>query len=32
MPKMVRAGFLIDLAGIPLIVGVIWLVGQIGGA
>ena len=30
LPKMVKAGFLLDLAGIPLIVGVIWLIGQIG--
>jgi sodium-dependent dicarboxylate transporter 2/3/5 len=30
LPKMVKAGFLLDLAGIPLIVGVIWLVGQLG--
>jgi solute carrier family 13 (sodium-dependent dicarboxylate transporter), member 2/3/5 len=29
LPKMVTAGFLLDLAGIPLIVGTIWLVGQI---
>lgn len=29
LPKMVRAGFLLDLAGIPLIVGVIWLVGAL---
>lgn len=28
LPKMVKAGFMLDLAGIPLIVGVIWLVGQ----
>lgn len=27
LPKMVKAGFLLDLAGIPLIVGVIWVVG-----
>ncbi len=32
LPKMVKAGFLLDLAGIPLIVGVIWLVGQLGSA
>ena len=32
LPKMVKAGFLLDLAGIPLIVGVIWLVGQLGTA
>lgn len=30
LPKMVKAGFMLDLAGIPLIVGVIWLVGQLG--
>lgn len=29
LPKMVKAGFLLDIAGIPLIVGVIWLVGQL---
>jgi sodium-dependent dicarboxylate transporter 2/3/5 len=29
LPKMVKAGFLLDLAGIPLIVGIIWLVGRI---
>ena len=29
LPKMVKAGFMLDLAGIPLIVGIIWLVGQI---
>lgn len=29
LPKMVKAGFMLDLAGIPLIVGTIWLVGQI---
>lgn len=29
LPKMVKAGFLLDLAGIPLIVGVIWLVGAL---
>jgi sodium-dependent dicarboxylate transporter 2/3/5 len=27
LPKMVKAGFLLDLAGIPLIVGTIWVVG-----
>ena len=32
LPKMVKAGFMLDLAGIPLIVGVIWLVGQLSGA
>jgi solute carrier family 13 (sodium-dependent dicarboxylate transporter), member 2/3/5 len=32
LPKMVKAGFLLDLAGIPLIVGVIWLAGWIGSA
>jgi solute carrier family 13 (sodium-dependent dicarboxylate transporter), member 2/3/5 len=30
LTKMVKAGFLLDLAGIPLIVGVIWLVGRLG--
>jgi solute carrier family 13 (sodium-dependent dicarboxylate transporter), member 2/3/5 len=29
LPKMVKAGFLLDIAGIPLIVGVIWAVGLI---
>jgi solute carrier family 13 (sodium-dependent dicarboxylate transporter), member 2/3/5 len=29
LPKMVKAGFLLDLVGIPLIVGVIWLIGQL---
>lgn len=29
LPKMVKAGFLLDVAGIPLIVGVIWLVGTL---
>ncbi len=29
LPKMVKAGFLLDLAGIPLIVGAVWLVGQL---
>jgi len=29
LPKMVKAGFLLDLAGIPLIVGVIWVVGAL---
>jgi solute carrier family 13 (sodium-dependent dicarboxylate transporter), member 2/3/5 len=28
LPRMLRAGFLLDLAGIPLIVGSAWLVGQ----
>nr|WP_315457464.1 DASS family sodium-coupled anion symporter [uncultured Sphingorhabdus sp.] len=32
LPKMVKAGFFLDIAGIPLIVGVIWCVGQLGGA
>ena len=32
LPKMVKAGFMLDVAGIPLIVGVIWLVGQLGAA
>lgn len=27
LPKMLRSGFLLDLAGIPLIVGMIWLMG-----
>jgi sodium-dependent dicarboxylate transporter 2/3/5 len=26
LPRMVKAGFLLDIAGIPLIVGVIWLI------
>jgi sodium-dependent dicarboxylate transporter 2/3/5 len=29
LPKMVKAGFLLDVAGIPLIVGVVWFVGQL---
>jgi sodium-dependent dicarboxylate transporter 2/3/5 len=29
LPKMVKAGFFLDLAGIPLIVGAVWLVGAI---
>ncbi len=29
LPKMVKAGFLLDLAGIPLIVGMVWLVGAL---
>lgn len=29
LPKMVKAGFLLDLAGIPLIVGVVWFVGHL---
>ena len=29
LPKMLRAGFLLDLAGIPLLVGTIWLMGNI---
>ena len=29
LPKMVKAGFLLDIAGIPLIVGAVWLVGQL---
>lgn len=29
LPKMVKAGFLLDLAGIPLIVGAIWVVGAL---
>ena len=29
LPKMVKAGFFLDLAGIPLIVGAVWLVGQL---
>jgi solute carrier family 13 (sodium-dependent dicarboxylate transporter), member 2/3/5 len=29
LPKMIRAGFLLDFAGIPLIVGTIWFVGQL---
>ncbi len=28
LPRMLRAGFLLDLAGIPLIVGSAWIVGQ----
>jgi sodium-dependent dicarboxylate transporter 2/3/5 len=29
LPKIVKAGFLLDVAGIPLIVGVVWFVGQL---
>jgi sodium-dependent dicarboxylate transporter 2/3/5 len=29
LPKMVKAGFYLDLAGIPLIVGAVWLVGAL---
>ena len=29
LPKMVQAGFFLDLAGIPLIVGAVWLVGAL---
>jgi solute carrier family 13 (sodium-dependent dicarboxylate transporter), member 2/3/5 len=29
LPKMLRAGFMLDLAGIPLIVGTAWLVGRL---
>lgn len=29
LPQMVKAGFILDIAGIPLIVGVIWVVGQL---
>ena len=29
LPKMVKAGFFLDLAGIPLIVGAVWLVGAL---
>lgn len=28
LPKMLRAGFLLDLAGIPILVGVCWAVAQ----
>lgn len=29
LPKMIKAGLMLDLAGIPLIVGIIWFVGQL---
>jgi di/tricarboxylate transporter len=29
LPKMVKAGFYLDLAGIPLIVGAVWLIGAL---
>ncbi len=29
LPQMLRAGFMLDLAGIPLIVGSAWIVGQL---
>lgn len=32
LPSMVKAGFFLDIAGIPLIVGVIWCVGQLSGS
>jgi len=32
LPKMIKAGFFLDIAGIPLIVGVIWCVGQLSGS
>jgi solute carrier family 13 (sodium-dependent dicarboxylate transporter), member 2/3/5 len=31
LPRMLRAGFLLDLAGIPLIVGMVWLVSRVMG-
>ena len=30
LPKMLKAGFLLDLAGIPLMVGAVWLVAMLG--
>ncbi len=29
LPRMLKAGFLLDVAGIPLIVGMVWLVSQL---
>jgi sodium-dependent dicarboxylate transporter 2/3/5 len=29
LPKMLKSGFLIDLFGIPLIVGVVWFVASL---
>jgi solute carrier family 13 (sodium-dependent dicarboxylate transporter), member 2/3/5 len=29
LPKMLRAGLLLDLAGIPLIVGAVWIMGRV---
>lgn len=31
LPRMLKAGFYLDLAGIPIIVGLVWLVGQMMG-
>jgi sodium-dependent dicarboxylate transporter 2/3/5 len=30
LPKMLKAGFLLDLAGVPLMVGAVWLVAMLG--
>jgi solute carrier family 13 (sodium-dependent dicarboxylate transporter), member 2/3/5 len=29
LPKMLRAGLMLDLAGVPLIVGMVWIMGQV---
>jgi sodium-dependent dicarboxylate transporter 2/3/5 len=29
LPRMLKAGFLIDLAGVPLMVGMVWLIAAI---
>jgi sodium-dependent dicarboxylate transporter 2/3/5 len=29
LPRMLKAGLMLDLVGIPLIVGVVWLMGQV---
>ncbi|MDE8650221.1 SLC13 family permease [Novosphingobium album (ex Liu et al. 2023)] len=31
LPRMLRAGFLLDLAGVPLLVGVVWAVAMLSG-
>lgn len=31
LPRMLRAGLLLDLAGIPLIVGIVWIMGHVVG-
>ncbi len=31
LPKMLKSGFLLDLAGIPIIIGCIWIVAWLGG-
>lgn len=30
LPRILKAGFVLDLAGVPLLVGMIWLIAQIG--